>query len=172
MRTRVALAVTGAVLAAAAGSAGSALAGRSAAGIQTCTAGTKQVGSVLERTFCGPARATVRLGGKTLRFTQGDCVITKPYVTVNIGVWAPGASHPPNYFGVDVGRLPGTSFPPAAKDGTFKHGVALAFDYGGTSYSAVSEVLPTTATLSSNRTRGTISGKTITGVPLSASFRC
>ena len=76
-----------------------------------CTAGVKTVGGVLTRTFCGPATVSFTIAGKTAKLSQGQCVATSSYLTVNIGVFTgPGAKSPrPNYFGLDVGRVPGST---------------------------------------------------------------
>jgi hypothetical protein len=59
------------------------------AGAQACKAGVRKVAGVSEETFCGPATAKVQVGGKTLSFSQGNCVKTAAYVSVNIGtvIW-------------------------------------------------------------------------------------
>ena len=39
----------------------------------------------LTTTFCGPATATVKLGGKTLTFSKGTCVWTDSSLTLELG---------------------------------------------------------------------------------------
>jgi hypothetical protein len=139
----------------------------------SCSAGVRTVGGVTERTFCGPAAVSVSVNGKRYKLSQGSCVATSTYITVNIGVWTTQRTgRKPNYFGLDVGAVPGTSSPPARKDGTYKAGITLAFNYGGGSYAVDSLVSPATATLQADRTRGTVTGKTITGQRLTATFHC
>ena len=42
----------------------------------TCTPGVVTSGSVSYRMFCGPAKAKVKVGSKTLSFTGGECTRT------------------------------------------------------------------------------------------------
>jgi hypothetical protein len=140
------------------------------AGAHACKAGVRKVAGVSEETFCGPATATVHVGGKTLRFSQGNCVKTNDYVSVNIGTvtLAQSAAHQPNYFGLDIGKIPGSGSPPARKDGSYRSGTVLALEYANTSYDVLSGV----ATLKGNRSRGTVRGKTVTGLLLTGTFSC
>jgi hypothetical protein len=140
------------------------------AGEQACKAGVRKVDGVSEETFCGPATARVSLGGKKLTFVQGNCVRTIDYVSVNIGTltFAQSARHQPNYFGLDIGRIPGSGSPPARKDGSYRKGTVLTLEYGNKSY----DVLAGVATLKGDRTRGTVSGKTVTGQLLTGTFDC
>jgi hypothetical protein len=68
----------------------------------SCTPGVKTVGGVTQRTFCGPAKATVHYGSQTWHFTQGECSKSGGYFTVNIGTVVLGMSSKPKpeYFGV------------------------------------------------------------------------
>ena len=110
-------------------------------------------GGTLERTFCGPATVTVTVNGKSFKLSQGQCVTTSKYISVNIGVLlARATGKRPNYFGVDIGAVPGSTSSPAGKDGTYKSGIALALTYANKSYAVDSDIGPTTATLSGNRT--------------------
>jgi hypothetical protein len=51
--------------------------------------GPQQVGNVTVRTFCGPAKATVKWAGRTLTIKGGQCEISKvfgkAYFTINTG---------------------------------------------------------------------------------------
>lgn len=129
-----------------------------AAARPACTPGVKTANGVTERTFCGPAKATVHYAGKTFVFSGGDCQKTSTYVAVNIGTVVLGTTSKPkpNYFGLDVGRLPGSTGKPAAKDGSYP-AVALGLDYGGKGYLATG----VTVVLSGNRTHGTLSGSAL-----------
>jgi hypothetical protein len=135
-----------------------------------CKAGVRKVAGVSEETFCGPATATIHVGGKTLSFSQGNCVKTADYVSVNIGTvtLAQTAPHQPNYFGLDIGKIPGSGSPPARKDGSYRSGTVLTLEYANTSYDVLSGV----ATLKGNRSRGTVRGKTVTGQLLTGTFDC
>jgi hypothetical protein len=137
---------------------------------QACKAGVRKVGGVSEEAFCGPATAKVQIGGKTLAFTQGNCVKTNDYVSINIGTvtLAQNAPHQPNYFGLDIGKIPGSGSPPARKDGSYRRGTVLTLEYANTSYDVLSGV----ATLKGNRSRGTVVGKTVSGQLLTGTFTC
>jgi hypothetical protein len=129
------------------------------------------VNGVTERTFCGPAKATVHAGSKTFSFSGGECSKTSTYVTVNIGTVVLGVTSKPkpDYFGLDVGKLPGASGQSAPHDGTYTS-VVLALDSGGKGYIVTSA----SVTLKGNRTHGTFTGK-LTGGPaatVTGSFSC
>jgi hypothetical protein len=144
--------------------------GASPAAAGGCTPGVKTVNGAMTRTFCGPATVSVTLAGRTFKLSQGQCARTATYLSLNIGVFTgPGAKSPrPNYFGLDVGRVPGGTGPAAGKDGTYTSGVIMSFVYGGKSNSALSA----TAVLAGNRTHGTVHGRTLTGQQVSATFHC
>lgn len=140
------------------------------ASAHACKAGVRKVGGVSEETFCGPATATVKMGSETFSFSQGNCVKTADYVSVNIGTvtLAQSAPHQPNYFGLDIGRIPGSGSPPARKDGTYRSGTVLTLEYANKSY----DVLAGVATLQGDRSRGTVRGKSLTGQLLTGTFKC
>ncbi len=166
-RTPAALAVGAAAAALVAGATASATPARHA-----CTPGVRNVNGVLSRVFCGPARASVKLGGRTLVFTNGACERTARYFDVNIGIVTLGQTSKPRpaYFGIVVGRVPGAppGVPAAGKDGVYTAGVTLALVSGGR---GVLTVRPT-VTLKSGRTRGTFAAKTAAGAAVSGSFSC
>ena len=123
--------------------------------------------------FCGPATVSVTVDGKTFKLGPGQCVTTPKYISVNIGVLlARATGKRPNYFGVDVGAVPGSPSPPAGKDGSYRSGITLVRTYANKSYAVDSDIGPTTATLSGNRTWGTVTGKAICGQTLAAKFHC
>jgi len=157
-----------AIVAVVAGVALAAASGEAAA--SSCTPGVKNVSGGIERVFCGPAKVSVKLGGRTVALSQGSCVSGSAYLTVNIGVFSSLTSSKsrPNYFGLDVGRVPGSTTPPAGKDGTYRSGVVMVLVFDGTGYS----LLSATATLSHNRTQGTVTGTTLTKQTVTASFHC
>lgn len=129
-----------------------------AAARPACTAGVKTANGVTERTFCGPAKATVHYGGKTFVFSGGECEKTSKYIAVNIGTVVLGTTSKPkpNYFGLDVGQLPGSTGKAAAKDGSYP-AVAFALDFGGKGYLAAG----VTVVLGGNRTHGTLTGSAL-----------
>jgi hypothetical protein len=148
-----------------------ALAASSAGNATTaCTAGQTSVAGVSYESFCGPAKATVKAGGKTLSFTNGQCQIKPQSLTVNIGSAILGSQKPAKpYFGFDVGKVGGATFggKAATADGTYSN-LSVAFNANGTRYL----VLRATVTLKNNRKAGTFSGSLLTGGAASGSFSC
>ena len=136
----------------------------------SCNAGVRQLNGVPARTFCGPAAARIRIGGKTFVFAEGNCVATQQFVSINIGTVVLGQTtrHQPNYFGLDIGRIPGSGSPPARQDGSYRSGTVLTVEYADKSYDVVSGV----ATLQGHRSRGTIRGNTFSGQALTGTFHC
>jgi hypothetical protein len=139
-----------------------------------CTPGVISFdGSTKARVFCGPAKATIHVGGKTLTFKNGSCERTSKYVSVNIGtvVLGPTTKKKPDYFGIDVGQIPGSTAKPAAKDGTYTGG-AVAIVSGGKSYAVRGDTVK--ITLGGNRSKGTLAGTLIFGGSgaVTGSFSC
>src|ERR1700759_4545172 len=60
--------------------------------LSACTAGMTTGGGAQARVFCGPAKATVQIGGKTLTFKGGSCERTSTYVALNIGTVVLGST--------------------------------------------------------------------------------
>ncbi len=119
-----------------------------------CTAGVTSAGGGLKkRVFCGSARVVVKVAGKTITLSQGQCVATSKYLTVNIGTLYLGRTTKPkpNYFGLDVGQVPGMSTSPAGRDGTYKSGIELTVNYHNVPYIVIDGA---TATLKANRSQG------------------
>ena len=125
------------------------------------------------RTFCGPAKATVQFGSKTLHFSGGSCTKTSKYVSVNIGTVVLGQTTKPkpDYFGLDVGQVPGSAAKPASKDGTYTNALVVLV-YGGKAYFV--STTGTKVTLSGNRSKGAISGTAGFGATgkVTGSFSC
>ena len=119
---------------------------------EACKPGVSHYYGAKANTFCGPAKAAAVVGGKTLRFSQGRCERRQQYVGVTIGTRVSGepTQPKPDFFGLAIGRTPGSADKPVTKDGTHKGGV-VELVHGGTEY-AVSRA---TVTLRSNRTKGT-----------------
>ena len=155
------------VLAAAVAAAALAGDGRAAA---ACTPGVHPFGGVTARTFCGPAKATLVVGGKTIRFSDGACERGAAYVAVNVGTVVLGTTskRKPDYFGVVVGKAPMIGGTPAKTDGTYVS-QALTAEHAGKGYA----IMSTTVQLKGNRTRGTFSG-TVFGSSgkVTGSFSC
>jgi hypothetical protein len=163
----LALLVVVTAIAGAAASASSSMPSRSA-----CAPGMISFGGVQARVFCGPAKATVKVGGKVLSFTGGSCERTSKYVTINIGTVVLGTTtkKKPDYFGLDAGAYPGSTGKPAAKDGTTTGGV-IAVVYAGKTYLLRGDTAK--ITLSGGRTRGTFSAGGLLGSSgATGSFSC
>ena len=147
--------------------------GRAGAGTtaSACTPGIITYGGAQARAFCGPAKATVKVGTKILKFSQGECLKSTDYVSVNIGTVVLGQSSKPkpNYFGMNIGRVAGSTDKPARKDGKYKGGV-LALEYGGKGYLTRGDLIVTT--LSGGRSKGVFTTKTFDGKPISGTFTC
>ena len=120
-------------------------------GTASCTAGVTTVGGASARTFCGPAKASVTIGGKTLRFTNGTCEKLSGYYSVNIGsITLPPAKPKYMYFGFTTTKKRG---------GTYKvYGdVTLGWQTPGKSYSLGKG----SVRISSSMKGGTFSGTTL-----------
>jgi len=80
---------------------------RAAGRVATCTPGTKAIAGVPARTFCGPAKATVTLNGKTVSYKGGSCSTSIGLFSVNIGTVVLGpVKNAPEYFGVTATAKP------------------------------------------------------------------
>jgi len=165
MRAAVLLVLAAAAALATAGAASSRQAG--------CTPGQFTSGSSSGVVFCGPAKAAVKVAGKTYALSGGSCTKTSKYVNVNIGTLVlSGPKKTYSYFGLLVGRYPG-SLPGAKaspKDGTYAGGL-VSFVWKGKSYSADTNVK---ITLKKGRSAGTFSGAGhfTPNLKLTGSFSC
>jgi len=136
----------------------------------SCTPGVHPYGGANARTFCGPAKATLVIGSKTIRYAGGNCERGAGYLSLNIGTVVLGTSTKPKpeYFGLLVGKAPIVGGTPATHDGTYKP-QALAADHAGKGYA----ILQSTVKLMGGRTRGTFTGKLLgTNAPVRGSFSC
>jgi hypothetical protein len=143
---------------AAAALAAAALAPGSAQSAASCTAGVTKVGGSPARVFCGPAKATVKLGSATVSYRNGSCSKSSFGWTINIGTVVIGsAKKKPEYFGITV----------KAKAGAQSNS-AVAVVHSNKSYAVLG-----TVTLKAGLKSGTFSGK-VFGSPakLSGSFSC
>ena len=117
------------VLALAVAAPGGGAAGRTAG----CTPGMKSVNGFQARVFCGPAKATVKVNGKTHVFKGGVCERHPAFLSINIGtvVLGTGKGKPKlPYFGLVVGRSPAYPDPPVRKPGTY-HRALITFTAPG-----------------------------------------
>ncbi|MBA3718471.1 MAG: hypothetical protein H0W87_09640 [Actinobacteria bacterium] len=128
-----------------------------------CKPGVHTVGKTTYRVFCGPASATVRMGGKTQSFRNGSCLkvgITRVF-TISIGTLTISKGKARySYLGITV--------PSANHDGVYTRAI-IAWAFGGTRYALYNVKLR----LMGNRTRGTFSGRVVgKRGTVSGSFRC
>ena len=121
-------------------------------------AGVKKINGVPARTFCGPAKASVKLGAASVAYVQGSCTKSSMGFTINIGTVVLGnLKKKPEYFGITV---------PATAGAHANSGVAVV--HAGKSYAVLG-----TVTLKAGLKAGTFSGK-VFGSPtrISGSFTC
>jgi hypothetical protein len=129
------------------------------AGASACTAGVRTVGGATVRTFCGPAKATAKIGSKTFHFTGGTCAVEQGMFTVNIGSITLGAGKPKYaYFGLDAK-------PPKA--GAHPNQI-VSWQFAGQRYS----LLPVKVVLDAGLHSGSFSGSVLTGGSGSGTFTC
>ena len=162
------LALSGVALAAAA----TALAAPARVARPACTPGMTSVGGVTARTFCGPAKATLHVAGKTLSFKGGSCERTSKYLSLQIGTVVLGQTKKkkPDYFGMNVGAYPGSTTKAAPKDGKYV-GAVLAVNYHGKAYLLRGDTAK--ITLTNGRTRGSFAASILFGSgSASGTFSC
>ena len=86
-----------------------ACAARAGGNVATCAPGVKTVDGASARTFCGPAKATVRLNGKTITYRGGSCSTSVGLFSLNLGtVVLSSVTNAPEYFGVTAKAKAGT----------------------------------------------------------------
>jgi hypothetical protein len=135
-----------------------ALASGSPRAAAACTPGVHKIGGVNARTFCGPAKASVHLNGKTITYKNGECSKSIGLFSVNIGTIVLGSlKNKPEYFGVTA----------KAKAGAQTR-QAIAVVHGGKTSAIIG-----TVTLKAGLKSGTFSGK-VFGSPtkITGSFTC
>ena len=109
-----------------------------------CTAGVTKVGGAPARAFCGPAKATVKIGGSSVSYRNGACSKSSFGWTINIGTVVIGnLKKKPEYFGITV---------PAKAGAHSNSGPAIV--HAGKSYAVLGNV-----TLKAGLKSGTFSGK-------------
>ena len=165
------------VVAALAAGAGVAAGAAAAPARVDCTMGSFTDGASSGVAFCGPAKATAKVGGKTYAFKSGSCIRTSKYVNVNIGSEVlSGPKKKYSYFAVlvgDSGAVAGAK--PAAKDGTYAGGLVTIRWKGGKDYVLNGAGDKTVkVTLKKGRTAGTFSGTTYLAphLKVTGSFTC
>ena len=168
------LLVLGTICALAAGLAASA----AAAPTRTnCTAGQFTKGSASGVQFCGPAKATAKVGGKSYTFSSGTCVRTSKYFYVNLGTEVlTGPKGTTSYFGLLVGAYPGANpgTKAAPKDGTYGGGLVTIRWKGKDSILNGAGDPNVKITLKKGRNAGTFAGMTFLPpkVKATGSFSC
>jgi hypothetical protein len=153
-----------------AGATAMALAGTASPSSAACKAGMTTFGGASARVFCGSASATVHADGKTFTIREGSCEKGPDYLSINIGEVVLGTTNKPKpeYFGLNIGKLPYIGGAPASKDGTYHTG-QVAVVHAGKGYPIRAQ---DTVTLSNGRSRGTFRATTLTGGVVSGSFAC
>jgi hypothetical protein len=135
-----------------------------------CTSGNTTYGGVRARVYCGRATATVKVGARTLSYRGGSCMRNRDAIELGIGTVILDAREPkgplPRSFGISVGRIFGIG-KAAPRDGTYTS-LMLAFVDRGKRYASMQGK----AVLGGGRSRGTFSGRLLTGEAVSGSFRC
>ena len=136
--------------------------GAGSAGTASCATGMHQVtvkGQPGFR-FCGTASATVRLGGRTLRFSNGLCRQAAGAFTVNIGTLVPG---------LRTGKPPSFGLTTHTGKAGKQLNAAVGFAYGGRGYAVADQLV----TLAPGLKSGTFSGRILaSSTRVTGSFRC
>lgn len=133
------------------------IAGAERAGAAKCVPGVQVVGVQYVRVFCGPARATLVVAGRTFRFRSGECFRSKDFTNVNIGTYTVSGAPLGRYL-----RVVGPS-----RDGTTRRG-SVSWQLPG----ILDGISGAQLTLRAKGTRGSFSGRTRSGRPASGSFNC
>ena len=133
------------------------------------------VGGAMVHVYCGPARATVKFGGKTLTFKGGNCGVANGSGFQGWGLGIGKYTVPPakpkfKYFGVAYIGSP--------KAGTYKKGeFVVTFFLPGKTYTIIGSPLgkpSMTVTVTKGAKKGTFSGRLngAGGPPVSGSWSC
>ena len=124
-----------------------------------CTPGARTAGGATYRTFCGPARATVHIRGKTLVFAGGSC--QRGTFTINIGtITLPPGKPKYRYFGTTVF---------GNRDGVYKD-QAVSWQLPNGQHESLFHA---TVVLKNGRSQGTFSGETLADhVKGTGTFHC
>jgi hypothetical protein len=134
--------------------------GPAPASAAACIPGVKTIGGAPARVFCGPAKATVTLAGRTYRIAGGVCQ-KAPSFTVNVGALTFGGKTRLSYFGLTL---------PGRKDGTFTgNRVTLSFNAGAVRASLSRDAK---VVVRGGLRAGTFSGRDLLGRKLAGSFAC
>lgn len=123
-----------------------------------CVPGVKKINGASARTFCGPAKATVKMNGKKISYSGGECSKGAGLVALNIGTVVLGKlKNKPEYLGVAA----------TAKAG------AQARQTVAVVHAGISRSIIGTVTLKPGLKAGTFSGKVFgSSAVISGSFTC
>ena len=134
-----------------------------------CKPGNTTYQGLRARAYCGSASAIVKVAGRTLKYRGGSCTRNAVAVELGIGTLILDAKDPkvlPRSFGISVGRIFGIG-KAAPKDGIYQS-INIAYVDGGKRYASMQGK----AVLAGGRTRGSFTGKLLTGESISGTFRC
>jgi hypothetical protein len=116
-----------------------------------CTAGPTTIGGAAAHAWCGPAKATVRVAGKTYHFSHGLCQKAEGFskgtkvLAVNIGTQTlPPSAPKSSYFGVLTDK---------AKAGIY-HGQAVSWQVPGKGFAELTNKVVVGANLKKGTFRG------------------
>lgn len=127
-----------------------------------CAPAVKTIGGAPARVFCGPAKATAKVGSTDFRFAGGACQ-KAPGFTVNLGTLSFASSARVSYFGISL---------PVAKAGTYTGAqVTLSFNVGGRHHSLVPGA-GAKLVLGPGLHSGSFTGKDLLGKAITGSFTC
>jgi hypothetical protein len=142
--------------------AGAASASPRAQTASSCTPGPTTVGTSPARAFCGPAKATAKVGGRTFTFAHGSC-LTAPGFGINVGTltFDPAARAP--YLGILL---------PLARAGTYTGTQVTASLHVGARRVTLSTTGQSKVVLKPGLRSGTFSGLDLDGRQVKGSFSC
>jgi hypothetical protein len=128
-----------------------------------CVPGKTTVGGKQATRFCGPAKATAKVGSKTFHFSGGVCQVAGLYFQVNIGTvvnnkLANAKPGPLPYFNI--------ALTPATTGVHLTQG--LTWIFGGKRYSPISNKI----TIDQGLKSGSFTGKSIGGAKVKGTFTC
>jgi hypothetical protein len=127
-----------------------------------CTPVVKTIGGAPARVFCGPAKATAKVGSTAYRFVGGACR-EAPGFTVNVGTLSLASSARVSYLGISL---------PRAKAGTYTGTqVTLSFNVGSQRHSLVSSA-GAKVVLGPGLHSGSFAGKDLLGKAITGFFTC
>jgi hypothetical protein len=124
-----------------------------------CTPAIKIVASAPAHVFCGPAQATVHVGARTYRLHGGNCIRVASGFTLNIGTMSLAPKGPPSYLGITI---------ESSKAGRHDR-PTVALNVGGQRLALGSS---STMTLAAGATKGSFSGRELSGAAIRGTFSC